>query len=64
VAWDDEEKGYPPERLGPLIMKILAKKNPKLRYGFGSAFQRAVPTLKRLLPWGLFERALRLYYKF
>ncbi len=64
VAWDDEEKGYPPERLGSLIMKILAKKNPKLRYGFGSAFQRAVPTLKRLLPWGLFERALRLYYKF
>ncbi len=64
VAWNDEEKGYPPERLGPLVMKILAKKNPRLRYGFGGAFQRAVPALKRLLPWGLFERALRLYYKF
>ncbi len=64
TAWNDEEKGYPPEKLGPLVMKILSKKNPKLRYSFGGAFQRAVPTLKRLLPWNLYEKALRLYYKF
>ena len=64
TAWDDEEKGYPPERLGPLVIKILSRGNPKLRYGFGTAFQKAAPVLKRLLPWSLYEKALRLYYKF
>jgi NAD(P)-dependent dehydrogenase (short-subunit alcohol dehydrogenase family) len=64
VAWEDEEKGYPPELLGPLVLKILSKKHPRLRYSFGNVFQRLVPGAKRLLPWNLYEKALRLYYKF
>lgn len=64
VAWDDEEKGYPAERIGPLVAKIFSTEHPKLRYSFGGPFQRAVPVLKRLLPWKLYEKALRLYYKF
>jgi len=63
IAWADEEKGYPPERIGPLIQKILSKRNPRARYTFGQAFQRAVPMLKRLLPNRIVEWALGAYYK-
>jgi len=63
IAWADEEKGYPPERIGPLIQKILSKGNPHARYTFGQAFQRAVPMLKRILPNRFVEWALGAYYR-
>ncbi len=31
----DEQKGYPPERIGPLIERIIRSPNPRLHYGFG-----------------------------
>ena len=46
----DEEKGYPPERMGPLVERILLSANPRFRYSFGGTFQAMVPFLKRLLP--------------
>jgi NAD(P)-dependent dehydrogenase (short-subunit alcohol dehydrogenase family) len=46
----DESKGYPPEKMGPLVERILASGNPRLRYTFGAPFQSMVPVLKRLLP--------------
>ncbi|HWR10938.1 MAG TPA: SDR family oxidoreductase [Rectinemataceae bacterium] len=63
IAWADEEKGYPPEKIGPLIRKILENPNPRARYTFGQAFQRAVPLLKRILPNRFVEWALALYYR-
>jgi NAD(P)-dependent dehydrogenase (short-subunit alcohol dehydrogenase family) len=63
IAWADEEKGYPPERIGPLVGKILDNPNPRARYTFGQAFQSTVPMLKRLLPNRFVEWALGLYYK-
>jgi NAD(P)-dependent dehydrogenase (short-subunit alcohol dehydrogenase family) len=62
VAWSDEEKGYPPERIGPLVERILSVRNPRTRYVFGQPFQSAVPILKRLLPNRVAEWAIRLYY--
>lgn len=63
IAWADEEKGYPPERIGPLIQKILSKRNPRARYTFGQAFQRAVPMLKRVLPNRFVEWVIGAYYR-
>jgi NAD(P)-dependent dehydrogenase (short-subunit alcohol dehydrogenase family) len=63
VAWADEEKGYPPERIGPLVEKILASANPRLRYAFGQAFQSVVPMLRRILPSRFFEWGLGKYYR-
>lgn len=63
VAWADEEKGYPPEKFGPLVLKILNNSRPRCRYTFGQAFQRTVPLLKRLLPNRFTEWALDRYYK-
>lgn len=63
VAWSDEEKGYPPERIGPLVERILRLRHPRPRYVFGQPFQSAVPLLKRLLPNRVTEWALRLYYR-
>jgi NAD(P)-dependent dehydrogenase (short-subunit alcohol dehydrogenase family) len=63
VAWTDEEKGYPPERIGPLVQGILDSPNPRERYSFGQAFQSAVPILKRLLPNRFVSWALGAYYR-
>lgn len=63
IAWADEEKGFPPEKLGPLVLKILNNPKPRARYTFGQAFQRTVPLLKRLLPNRITEWALSLYYR-
>ena len=62
VAWSDEEKGYPPERIGPLVERILSVRSPRTRYIFGQPFQSAVPLLKRLLPNRVAEWAMRIYY--
>ena len=63
IAWKDEEKGYPAERIGPLIERIIENPNPRPRYTFGQALMRAVPLLKRILPNRFVEWALGLYYK-
>jgi NAD(P)-dependent dehydrogenase (short-subunit alcohol dehydrogenase family) len=63
IAWKDEEKGYPAERIGRLIEKIIENPRPRERYTFGQAFQRAVPILKRILPNRVMEWILGLYYK-
>ncbi|HEY9053789.1 MAG TPA: SDR family oxidoreductase [Rectinemataceae bacterium] len=61
-AWKDEERGYPAEKIGPLVERILRCRNPRARYGFGQFFQKTVPILKRFLPSRLVESALRMYY--
>jgi NAD(P)-dependent dehydrogenase (short-subunit alcohol dehydrogenase family) len=64
VGWADEEKGYPSEKIGPLVEKILRSSNPRLRYTFGPAYQAAAIVLKRrLLPDRLGLWAIGAYYK-
>jgi NAD(P)-dependent dehydrogenase (short-subunit alcohol dehydrogenase family) len=59
----NEKKGYPPERIGPLVQRIIQSRNPRLRYTFGQAFQSAVPILKRIVPQRFAQWVLALYYK-
>jgi NAD(P)-dependent dehydrogenase (short-subunit alcohol dehydrogenase family) len=47
---EDEGRGYPPEKMGPLVERVLLSANPRFRYSFGGVFQSMVPFLKRLLP--------------
>jgi NAD(P)-dependent dehydrogenase (short-subunit alcohol dehydrogenase family) len=64
VGWADEEKGYPPERIGPLVLRILDSRSPRLRYTFGPAYQSVAITLKRrLLSDRLGTWAIGAYYK-
>jgi NAD(P)-dependent dehydrogenase (short-subunit alcohol dehydrogenase family) len=60
----DERNGYPPEKIGPLIERILQDPNPRLRYMCGMAFQTAGATLKSFVPHALFEWVLVRLYKF
>jgi NAD(P)-dependent dehydrogenase (short-subunit alcohol dehydrogenase family) len=62
VAWDDEEKGYPPERIGPLVERILTCRKPRLRYYFGQAGQSSMMLLKRILPERVSELFIASYY--
>jgi NAD(P)-dependent dehydrogenase (short-subunit alcohol dehydrogenase family) len=59
----DEEKGYPPEKMGPLVERILLNANPRFRYSFGGTFQSMVPFLKRLLPQRFVQWAFCQIYK-
>jgi NAD(P)-dependent dehydrogenase (short-subunit alcohol dehydrogenase family) len=59
----DEEKGYPPEKMGPLVERILLSANPRFRYSFGGPFQSMVPFLKRLLPQRFVQWAFCQIYK-
>lgn len=63
VAWKDEEEGWPPERIGPLVERILTRRRPGRRYFFGQPVQAPFMLLKRLLPEGLSEWAVRAYYR-
>jgi len=64
VGWSDEEKGYDPEKIGPLVERILSSPRPRLRYTFGPAYQSAAILLKRrLLPDRLGTWAIGAYYK-
>ena len=59
----DEQKGYPPERIGPLVTRIIESRNPKLRYSFGRTFQSLVPFLKKVTPQRLAQWLFCLMYK-
>ncbi len=59
----DEAKGYPPQKMGPLVERIILSARPKLRYTFGSAFQSLAPTLKHMVPQRFFQWAFCQIYK-
>ena len=63
VAWADEEKGYPPEKIGPLVKRILQSPKPRVRYYFGQSGQAPTMWLKRHLPERLSEAIITDYYK-
>jgi NAD(P)-dependent dehydrogenase (short-subunit alcohol dehydrogenase family) len=61
-AAHDEQNGPRPEQIARLVYRVVNQRHPRLRYTTGQVFQRAAVWLKRLLPNGLVEYGLRLYY--
>jgi len=63
VAEKDEQTGSSPERIARLIVRILRKPSPRVRYSVGGMSQRGAAVLKQVLPSRVFEWALMKYYQ-
>lgn len=63
VIENDEKSGQDPIRIAQLIEKIIAKKNPRLRYVVGAFDQKLAAFLKRLLPQKIFDWIIMDHYK-
>jgi NAD(P)-dependent dehydrogenase (short-subunit alcohol dehydrogenase family) len=63
VIEHDEETGSCPEAIARLLERILRARSPRLRYPVASASQRFAAAARKLMPGGLFERALTQYYR-
>jgi short-subunit dehydrogenase len=63
VIEHDEETGSSPEAVARLLEHILRSRSPRLRYPVASAPQRFAALARKLMPGGLFERALARYYR-
>lgn len=59
----DEQRGPAPIAVARLIEKIVAARNPRLRYSVGMFHQRLAILLRRLLPASLFEYLIATSYK-
>jgi NAD(P)-dependent dehydrogenase (short-subunit alcohol dehydrogenase family) len=59
----DERNGHPPEKIAPLIERIIRNPRPRLRYPVGTALQRAELFLTGLAPYSLYERVFARVYK-
>lgn len=59
----DEQSGPAPEQIARLLYRVVNSPNPRLRYTVGPAAQRAAVWLKRLLPYSVMERGMRMYYR-
>lgn len=55
--------GINPDTFGPLVVKIIASKNVKRNYYLGSFSEVLGLKLKKYLPYYLYERILRSYFK-
>ena len=59
----DEQGAEPPEAIARELERIIADPSPRLRHPVGKALQRAAPTLRQLLPSGLYERLMMQTYE-
>jgi NAD(P)-dependent dehydrogenase (short-subunit alcohol dehydrogenase family) len=58
----DEQAGPKPDKIARLIHKLIHTRNPRLRYTVGPMPQRAAVWLKRIAPYSVVEKAIKLYY--
>ena len=58
----DESIGADPKVLADKLCRIVDSSNPKHRYLVGAVGQTIVPTLKSILPGGLFEKLMNDHY--
>jgi NAD(P)-dependent dehydrogenase (short-subunit alcohol dehydrogenase family) len=58
----DEQNGPEPEAVARLLLRIVKKARPRLRYATGPVPERAAIWLKRLLPYSVVEKAMDFYY--
>jgi hypothetical protein len=58
----DEMHGPSPERIGPLLERIITTKSPRSRYMIGPVLEKLIIGLKKIMPI-LFERIIMKYYR-
>lgn len=58
----DEQTGPDPDRVARLVYRVMSTSRPRLRYTAGPATQRAAVWLKRMMPYGVVEKVMGLYY--
>ncbi|MBQ9196696.1 MAG: SDR family oxidoreductase [Clostridia bacterium] len=59
----DESHGLPPQRVGRAVARAVHKKRPPARLVVASLEQRSGAWLHKMLPRGLFNRVIELYYR-
>ena len=62
VAESDERNGHKPEEIARLLLRVLRKGKPKLRYTVGPMSQRLAAAFKPFLPAGYVEREVMKHY--
>ncbi len=62
VSRTEETHGPSPAAIGPLVAKIIATAEPRLRYTYGPFSQTSAVILKRTLPQGTFEGLMMAHY--
>jgi NAD(P)-dependent dehydrogenase (short-subunit alcohol dehydrogenase family) len=55
----DEQNGVPPEQVATVIARVLESRHPRRRVSVGKPDERVGIIAKRLLPFGVFERAAK-----
>jgi NAD(P)-dependent dehydrogenase (short-subunit alcohol dehydrogenase family) len=63
VAETDETSGPSPDKVAPLLERIINSRSPRLRYTVGALYERIALGLKRFFPARVFEWGLMKYYK-
>ena len=58
----DERGGASPDAIARLIVRILSKRAPRVRYTVGPVAQKLAAALKNVLPSKWFEWTLSKYY--
>ena len=58
----DEQGGADPAGVARLVHRVIQNPSPRLRYTSGPAIQRAAVWMKRLMPYAVTEKAMRIYY--
>lgn len=59
---EEVSHGEDPIKIGKLVVKIVNKKNPKLRYNVGNFASKLALAIKRLLPPRIFEGIMMKHY--
>lgn len=58
----DERNGPEPEAVARLVLRVINKSRPRLRYATGPLAERAAIWLKRLAPYAVVEKTMDSYY--
>ena len=62
LATAQVENAENPDRIGPLVNRIIVSKTPRLRYKICSPLERLSLLLKRILPDRIFEKIIMTFY--
>jgi NAD(P)-dependent dehydrogenase (short-subunit alcohol dehydrogenase family) len=62
IVEKDERHGSSPDVVARLVVRVLNKRRPRVRYTVGPASQKLAAGLKRVLPSKIFEWILSMYY--
>lgn len=63
VITKDEMRGWEPDAIGRLAVRIVRRRSPRLRYTVGRFDERAVSWLKRVVPHRVFEPIVGRHYQ-